>query len=78
MTVMLWLIWSDTLRSRRPVVILYVIRIALFLGVSAMLIANMLRYPHLHPGSSKIFTVAAALVGVLGAGYFVRRLVRRS
>jgi hypothetical protein len=76
-TVMLWILWSDTLRARRPSQILYVIRIALFLIVSGMLIVNMVRRPDLFHGGTRWLTIVAALVGVVGAGYFARRLVLR-
>lgn len=76
-TVMLWILWSDTLRSRRPTPILYAIRIALYLIISGIMIVNMLRYPHLFAGGSRALAIAAALIGLVGAGYFGRRLVRR-
>ncbi|HYH07115.1 MAG TPA: hypothetical protein VEK11_08675 [Thermoanaerobaculia bacterium] len=76
-TVMLWIIWSDTIRARRPSQILYTVRIALFLVVTAMLVLNLLRYPHLYVTSTRVLTVVAALIGVGGAWYFARRLVLR-
>lgn len=77
MTVMLWILWSDTIRARRPAPILYALRIALFLIVSGILILNLVRYPAAFPGSAKALMVAAVAVGLLGAGYFTRRLVLR-
>jgi hypothetical protein len=44
-TVMLWIMWSDTIRARRPSPILYAVRIALFLIVAGVLILNMVRQP---------------------------------
>lgn len=76
-TVMLWILWSDTLRSRRPTPILYAIRIALYLIISGIMIVNMVRYPHHFGGGSRVLAIAAALIGLVGAGYFGRRLVRR-
>lgn len=76
-TVMLWIMWSDTLRARRPSPILYAVRIALFLIVSGVLVLNMVRRPELFHGGARTLTVAAAVVGVVGAGYFARRLTRR-
>ena len=76
-TVMLWILWSDTIRARRPSPILYTIRIALYLVVSAILILNLIRYPHIFGGSARTLTIAAAVIGVFGAGYFARRLVLR-
>lgn len=76
-TVMLWILWSDTMRARRPSQILYVVRIALFLTVSGVLVLNMVRRPDLLTGGARSLTIVAALVGVVGAGYFARRLVLR-
>lgn len=78
MTVMLWILWSDTLRSRRPTPALYALRIALYLVVSGIMILNMVRYPHQFSGGARAFAVLTVVVGVLGAAYFARRLVRRA
>lgn len=78
LTVMLWLLWSDSIRSRRTPAILYAVRIALFLIVSGILILNLIRYPHFFAGSAMAIAVLAVLVGIFGAGYFARRLTRRS
>lgn len=77
MTVMLWILWSDTIRAHRPAPILYALRIALFLIVSGILILNLFRYPAAFSGSAKALMVVAVAVGLLGAGYFTRRLVLR-
>lgn len=76
-TVMLWILWSDTIRPRRPSQIVYTIRIALFLIASGVLILNMVRYPELFSGATRALTIVGVLVGIIGAGYFARRLVRR-
>jgi hypothetical protein len=77
MTVMLWILWSDTIRARRPSQILYTVRIGLFLVVSGMLVLNLVRSPNQFTSSGRMLTIAAAVVGVIGAGYFARRLVLR-
>ena len=74
-TVMLWIMWSDTIRARRPSPILYAVRIALFLIVSGVLVLNMVRRPDLFHGGAR--TIVAAVIGVGGAVYFARRLTRR-
>jgi phosphatidylserine synthase len=76
-TVMLWIMWSDTIRARRPSQILYAVRIALYLIVSGILVLNMIRYPHLFPGTSRVLCIVAVLVGISGAAYFARRLILR-
>jgi hypothetical protein len=78
MTVMLWILWSDTIRARRPSQILYTIRIGLYLVVSFVLILNLVRYPKIFDTTARVLTVVAVAVGFLGAGYFARKLVRRS
>jgi hypothetical protein len=77
MTVMLWIMWSDTIRRRRPAPILYVVRIALFLVVTGILALNLVRYPHIYSAGARVFSVLAVIVGLVGAGYFGRRLVLR-
>lgn len=77
MTLMLWILWSDTLRARKPSPILYALRIALYLIVAGLLIVDMFRYPWRFLGMAKVLTILAAVIGVLGAAYFAVRLVRR-
>jgi hypothetical protein len=77
-TVMLWLIWSDTVRARRPSQILYTVRIALYLIVSGIFVLNIVRYPRYFAGVALPLAVLAAAIGILGAIYFGRRLIRRA
>ena len=78
MTVMLWILWSDTIRARRPSQILYTIRIGVFLVVSGMMIVNLVRYSKQFSTAEIAISIVAAIVGVVGAGYFARRLTRRA
>jgi hypothetical protein len=77
LTVMLWILWSDTIRRRPPSPVLYTVRIALFLIMAGVLTMNMLRYPGAFNGTARAVAIIAAVVGVFGAGYFGRKLVRR-
>ena len=77
LTVMLWILWSDTVRQRRPSPILYTVRIALYLIMAGVLVMNRLRSPRLFSSGATAMVALAALVGVFGAFYFGRRLVRR-
>jgi hypothetical protein len=77
MTVMLWIIWSDILRTRRPMPMLYALRIALFLIVAGILVLNLVRYPNYFGGGAKVFAVLAVVVGIAGAIHFGRKLVLR-
>lgn len=77
MTIMLWILWSDSIRARRPSQMLYTVRIGLFLVMSGVLIHNLVRYPDVFAGTARVLAVVAILVGIGGAAYFGRRLVRR-
>lgn len=76
LTVMLWILWSDGFR-RRPHQIVYVIRIALFLIASGILILNTVRYPAFYSSSARAVTILTVVVGIGGAAYFARKLVKR-
>lgn len=77
LTVMLWILWSDTVRARKPSPILYTVRIALYLIMAGVLLLNRIRYPQFFSPAATVLVFIAALVGLLGAFYFGRRLVRR-
>ena len=76
-TVMLWIIWSDTIRPRRGTGMLYAVRIALYIIVSAIFVLNAIRYPRMFDTTARILAGVTAAVGIFGAVYFARRLVRR-
>jgi len=78
LTVMLWILWSDSIRARRSTPILYALRIALYLIVGAILVLNRLRYPHLFSTAATIFVALAVMVALFGAYWFARRLVARN
>ena len=77
LTVMLWILWSDSVRPRRASQIMYALRVATYLAVSGVLILNRIRYPQYFSGGSTVAVVLAVLVGLFGAFWFGRRLVRR-
>jgi hypothetical protein len=76
LTVMLWILWSDSVRrrGRRPPTVLYATRIGLYLAMSGVLLVNLGRYPALYSNSSRALVLVTATVGVLGAAYFGRKL----
>jgi len=78
LTVMLWLIWSDTIRTARSPAVLYAVRVALFIIVAGILVLNRIRYPFLFSATATVLVVIVAIVGAGGAVYFARRLVRRA
>ena len=77
LTVMLWILWSDSLRTRRSSPMLYALRVALYIIVSAILVLNRVRYPHLFSTGATLLVGVAVLVGLFGAYWFARRLVAR-
>lgn len=77
LTLMLWIVWSDTMRARRPSPLLYSVRIALFLIVTGILLLNLLRHPQVFDTAARVITALAVAVGLGGAFYFARRLVLR-
>jgi hypothetical protein len=78
LTIMLWLIWSDAVRSGRTPAVLYALRVALFVIVAGILVLNRVRYPFLFSATATVLVVVVAIVGAGGAVYFVRKLVRRA
>lgn len=76
-TVMLWLIWSDSTRAHRPAPILYALRVALFVIVSGVMVVNMVRYPQHFASGARWLAMAVVAVGIFGAYYFARKLARR-
>ena len=77
LTVMLWILWSDTIRRKRSAQAVYAVRVALYLIVTALLIINRIRFPRLFSSSANVLIAITAFVGLFGAFYFGRRLVRR-
>ena len=77
LTVMLWILWSDSVRPRRASQVMYTLRVVTYLAVSGILILNRIRYPRYFSGGATVAVVLAVLVGFFGAFWFARRLVRR-
>lgn len=77
LTVMLWILWTDTVRRKRSSQMLYAVRIALYIIMAGVLVLNRVRYPMMFTPAATALVALAAVVGLLGAAYFGRRLVRR-
>lgn len=73
LTVMMFLIWSDSVRPRRSHPIAYFVRAALFIGAAGILVFNRVRFPHLYETGATLFIVVAVVFGILGAIFFVRK-----
>lgn len=74
MVVMMWLIWSESIRPRKPSKLMYTIRMLMFATVVVVMNYNMFMYPSVQTPASRTLVVIASIVGVVGIGYFVRRL----
>lgn len=73
LTVMMFLIWSDSIRHRKAHPIAYFVRAALFVGAAGILVYNRLRFPHLYDAAATLFIAVAFVFGVFGAVFFVRK-----
>ena len=74
-TVMLWILWSDTIRKRAGSRVIYAVRIVSYLAMAAALVYNAVRYPALFGTGGRMLVVAAVIVAVLGAAYFAKKLL---
>jgi hypothetical protein len=77
-TLMLWILWRDSLRPQRRAPILYALRTALYIIASGILVLNRVRYPSQFTRGETILVIVAASIGVFGAAYFMRRLTIRA
>ena len=76
-TLMLWILWSDSIRSHRPTRLVYGIRVMMFLAAAGAIIFNLVSYFRLFSLTSQALNVIAAAIGVGGAVYFFRKATRR-
>ena len=68
---------SDSIRPRRASQAMYALRVATYLVVAGVLILNRVRYPRYFSAGATVAVAVAVLVGLFGAFWFARRLVRR-
>jgi phosphatidylglycerophosphate synthase len=73
MTVMLWILWSDTVRPRRSSKLIYLVRMVLFLAMIGALFYNLVSYPEAFSTGARVLLGLATVVGLAGAIYFFRR-----
>lgn len=73
LTVMLWILWSDSLRRRRQHRVFYFVRVALYLMMAVVIAHNLIRYPELFNPWSRFVSFIATAVGIGGAVFFFRR-----
>jgi uncharacterized membrane protein YjdF len=77
LTVMLWILWSDSVRPRSGGKALYGVRVVVFLAVAAILVQRAVTSrPSLSNGAIALVAVTT-LVAVGGAVYFFRKATAR-
>lgn len=74
LTVMLWLLWSDSIRRGRQFRLFYAVRMLLFGAVTGVVIYNLVKYPELFGRTGTLMSWVAAIVGVVGVVFFWRKL----
>ncbi|HEY0593458.1 MAG TPA: hypothetical protein VGF40_16920 [Thermoanaerobaculia bacterium] len=75
-TLMLWLMWSESLRARTRLPAAHLFRALLYLGISGVMIFNGWRYRHALETANFVLLAAAALVGLIGAVFFAKKARR--
>lgn len=73
MTVMLWILWSDTVRPHRSSRTVYFIRMVLFVAMIAALYYNVATYPSAFSTGARVLVGCATVVGLAGVIYFFRK-----
>jgi hypothetical protein len=76
LAIMLWIIWSDSVRLGRSHAAIYWMRVVLYLAASAALVLNMTRHIVRFTTASEVVTVVAALAALGGAIHFLRKAVQ--
>ncbi len=77
-TLMLWLMWSESLRARTRLPAAHLFRALLYLGISGVMIFNAWRYRYALDTGNFVLLGAAAVVGIIGAVFFARKARRRA
>jgi len=73
LVVMLWIVWSDSIRIGRSHPSVYFMRMVLYLATSAVLAVNLWRRAAEYSATAKGIAILAALAGVGGAVHFLRK-----
>ena len=76
LVIMLWIIWSDSVRIGRSHPTIYWMRVVLYIAAAAALILNMTRHLARFTMASEVMTIFAALAGICGAIHFLRKALQ--
>ena len=74
LTVMLWLLWSDSIRRGRQLKLFYFVRMLLFGAVTGVMVFNVLKHPEMFGRTGTVMSWVASAVGVIGIVFFFRKL----
>jgi hypothetical protein len=74
--IMLWIIWSDSVRIGRSHPTIYWMRVVLYLAAAAALVLNMTRHLARFTLAAEVMTLLAALAGLCGAIHFLRKALQ--
>jgi hypothetical protein len=74
--IMLWIVWSDSVRIGRSHPAIYWMRVVLYLAAAGALLLNMTRHLSRFTAIAEIATILAALAGVGGAIQFLRKALQ--
>jgi len=75
LTVMLWLLWSDSIRRGKQFRGFYAVRMILFGAVTGVTIFNVVKHPDLFGRTGMVMSWIASIVGVIGVVFFYRKLI---
>lgn len=73
LTVMLWILWSDSIRKRTSSSLVYALRASLYLSATAVLLYNLTSRPTAFMYGGRTSAIVAVIVGLLGAVVFGRK-----
>ena len=73
LTLMLWLMWSDSVRPRKPHAAMYLFRALLFLLAIGVMIYNAFAYPRIYTTGARMLVAFVSIVGIVGIVFFVRK-----
>ena len=75
-TVMLWILWSDTIRARRGPRIVYALRILSYLAMAGVLVWNAVTRPAMFGMGGRMLVLVAVVIAITGAVYFGRKFLK--
>lgn len=73
LTLMMWIVWSDSIRRRRSAAPMYYFRVFLYLTACGVLGYSLWRDWYQVGTATAVLTIVAILFGLGGAAYFVKQ-----